>query len=48
MNWGLLIAIALAPFYVGLVCWLARPLKRFIERKTRGILRRILLFSWRI
>ena len=45
MNWGLMLAIPLIPFYVGLVCWLSRPLKRYIARRWP---RSFLLFSWRI
>ena len=48
MTWSLALAIILVPFYVGLICYFARPLKRYIARTAPHWLRRILLFSWRV
>jgi hypothetical protein len=45
MNWGLFLGLMLMPFYVGLVCWLSRPLQRYIRKHWPNS---ILLFSWRI
>ena len=48
MTWSLALALMLTPFYVGAVCWLARPLQRYIARTAPRWLRSILLFSWRV
>lgn len=45
MNWPYFLGLFLVPFYVALVCWLARPVTRFVSRRWP---QSPLLFSWRV
>ena len=44
MTWSLALALVLVPFYVGLICYFARPLKRYIARRWPNS---FLLINWK-